>query len=136
MDNNIQRELLQEFINNPKQKDLTKEQYNNSIPSSVAACEDNFNIYVKAENSLIKEARFEGAGCAISFGSTEALLRVIEGKTINQVKEILNKYELLIEGKIDKINIEELDVFQIVQTHLSRRKCARAPIGAIKKAIE
>lgn len=136
MENNRQRDLLQEFVNKPKQMCLTDEQSKKTFESTVAACEDIYHIYIEKDNNIVIKARFEGNGCAVSFGSVEALLRVIENKTTDEVKDILNKYELLIDGEIKETKIEELDVFQIVQSHVSRKKCARAPIGAIRKAIK
>lgn len=135
MDNIKQRKLLQEFINEPKHKGLTEEQRNNSFKSSVAACEDIFFIHLEIENNFVKQAKFSGAGCAVSAGSVEATLRIIEGKTKEQVTTILDKFEKLIDGEIKTTGVEELDVFSIVQSHVSRKKCARAPIEAIRKAI-
>lgn len=135
MDNNRQRDLLQEFINKPTQKGLTEEQILKSYDSTVASCEDLFKIYIEIVDEKISIARFSGEGCAVSMGAVEAVLRVVEGKEIKEVNKILNDFESLIDNKLSEINIEELDVFSIVQTHLSRRKCARAPIEAIRKAI-
>ncbi len=135
MDNTKQRDLLQEFVNQPKHKGLTEEQKNNSFETSVAACEDIFFIHLNMSEDKVVEAKFEGAGCAVSAGAVEATLRSIEGKTVQEVKTILDKYEKLIDGDVNSTGVDELDVFGIVQTHVSRKKCARAPIEAIRKAI-
>lgn len=136
MDNNRQRDLLQEFVNNPVQRGLNDSQLKESFESTVAACEDQFNIYVEVKDDKVSVARWEGAGCAISAGATEAILRAIEGKTTKEVEQMLSAFEKLISGEIKESNIEELDVFEIIQSHVSRKKCALAPIGAIRKAIK
>lgn len=136
MDNLDQRELLQDLVNNPRQFGLTDDEVEKSEMSTVAACEDLFNIYIEVEKNKVVKAVFNGEGCAISFGATEAILRTIEGKTIKEVENILNNYELFINGKLESTNISELDVFEIVNSHVSRRKCAMAPIETIRKVIK
>lgn len=136
METNKQRDLLQDLIANPKHKGLTVEERNRSYESTVAACEDLFHIYINVDNGIVKEAKFEGDGCSISKGSVEAVLRTIEGKTTKEVEDILNTYNNFIDDEINETDFEILNVFEIVHTHLSRRKCAKAPIGAIRKAIK
>ncbi len=136
MENNKNRDLFYEFINSPKQRGITNEELKNSIDVIVSSCDDQYKIYVEIVEDVVIKAKFEGEGCAISFASVEALLRIVVGKKKNEIKEILDKYESFIDDKIESMNIKELNVFSIVQLHVSRRKCAKAPINAIRKAIK
>lgn len=136
MEINKQRELLQELISSPKHKGLNDNERNKAHKTTVAACEDLFNIYIDIENEVIKEAKYDGEGCSISTASIEAVLRTIKGKNTKEVNDILNSYDEFIDGNIKETNYEILNVFEIVQTHLSRKKCAKAPIETIRKAIK
>ena len=129
------RETLQRYAHKPKQKGLTDFQLSKSFLTEVEQCDDRFNIYIQKKNDIIEVARFDGAGCAVSLGSTEALLSVIEGKSVNEVNNIIYLYERFLNNESNDIN-EELKVFEIVHTHKSRTKCAMAPIEAIKKGIK
>lgn len=135
MTHSLTRNQLQKYVHNPTQKGLTTKQLEKSIPTSVDSCDDNFNIYIEIKDSVVEVARFDGAGCAISSGSVEAILQLIEGKNIKEISDIINIYNKFLLGEINSID-PRLEVFKIVQSHISRRKCAMAPIGAIRKAIE
>ncbi len=128
------RDQFQKYVSNPKQKGLTNEQISNSLDSSVAGCEDHFKIFINKNKNKVEIARWEGKGCAISIGSTEALLNFIEGKEISEINNIINKYEKFINGEIETID-PELAVFKIIQTHVSRKKCALVAVSPIRKAL-
>ncbi len=128
------RENLQRFVNNPKNKGLTKDQLSKSLESSVAGCSDEFKIYIEVDDDKIIFARWDGQGCAIAAGSTEALLNLIEGKKINEVNNIIDLYEKFINGS--DVNVDKsLQVFEIIKSHVSRKKCALASVEAIRKGI-
>lgn len=135
MNHSLVRNLLQTYAHNPKQKGLTTEQEPKSFISRVESCDDLFNIYIEKEQNIIKLARFEGNGCSISAAATELILKLIEGKKIQDSIDLLDNYEDYISGKKTAIN-EELKIFEIVLTHTSRKKCALAPLEAIRKGIK
>lgn len=51
-------------------------------------CGDRIKVYVKVEKNKIKDARFEGVGCAISMGSADLLMEYIIGKKVSEIKKI------------------------------------------------
>ncbi|NQX83181.1 MAG: iron-sulfur cluster assembly scaffold protein [Mycoplasmataceae bacterium] len=128
------REQLNIYVNSPKQRGLTEIQFKNSEFTKVDSCDDLFNIYIEIENKKINLARFQGNGCAISFASTEAILNLIEGKTIDDANNIIKMYEDFLFNKSNKIH-KNLSIFKIVRTHVSRRKCALASIEIVRKVI-
>lgn len=130
------RDQFHQYVNNPQKKGLTSDQLNKSKLTNVAGCDDLLNIYIKVENNKIEISRYDGNGCAISVAATEALLKLIEGKTLKEVGVIINLYTEFINGNGEVKDYPELEVFEIIQTHVSRKKCAMAPVNIIKKAIE
>lgn len=83
-------------------------------------CGDLIKIYMKVENDVIKDFKFEAEGCAISLASSSMLSEVIIGKNLNDV-----------------INLKNEDVFKLLNIQLSpiRIKCALLSLLAIKKAV-
>ncbi len=127
------RDLLQKSVSNPKQKGLTDIELENSKVARVDSCDDFFKLYVEIENDIVKRARFEGAGCAISVASTDVLLNLIENRNINEVSNIINIYEKFLNGEIDTTGYEILDHFKLVQSHKSRIKCAAVSLETLRK---
>ncbi len=130
------RDLLHQYATNPKHKGLTEEQKAKSVFANVDSCEDNFNIYIEKEGDIVKTARFDGTGCAISTASTDIILNIIEGKHIDEISNIINMYEDFLDGKIKTTNNELLDIFEIIQQHRSRRKCAVVALQTIREEIK
>ena len=90
----LYRELIIDRYKNP----LYKGQLN---PSDVSfeddnpLCGDRIRIDLRLnEEGIIKEALFDGHGCAISQASADLLLESIQGKPLEMVKE-LNKEDIL-----------------------------------------
>ena len=131
-----EKNILHQLAYNPKHKSpLSDDEKMNSASSSIDNCEDNFEIYLEIKNKKIIKSKFNGNGCAISSGATEALLKAIESKTIVNAKKIIDEFENFINGKINMID-GELNLFKIVQVHKSRIKCAAAPIKPLKEILE
>jgi nitrogen fixation NifU-like protein len=116
---NIYREELMEIYKNPKHRG------NLDSPSAKTfaenpICGDEIQLQLKIEKGIIKKARFEGAACAVSIISSEKLLSFIEGKTIQEAKNLTQK-DLL---KILDINVS-----------MSRLRCATLVLTALKEAL-
>ena len=59
------------------------------------------------------------------------------GKTVEEVRKIINNYEkMLNEEEYDENILEELNVYDEVYKQPSRKRCALLPFEAIKKAIK
>lgn len=56
------------------------------------SCIDDLTIYLKIENDVIKDAFFNGVGCAISTASTDILCDIIKGKSEKDALEIIENY--------------------------------------------
>jgi nitrogen fixation NifU-like protein len=91
-------------------------------------CGDKVNIYLDIEEDKIEDISFQGSGCAISKASASLMTSSLKGKSIEEAKELFEKFRELITGKDDdELNIEELGklaVFTGVKEFPSRVKCA------------
>lgn len=85
-----------------------------------ASCGDLIEINLKLDGSVIAEARFKGAGCALSIAASSMLTEEIKGKDISEVIKLDEKFmrDLL------KIDVSSL-----------RMKCILLPLRAVKRAL-
>lgn len=83
-----------------------------------ALCGDKIKIWLKVDQGIITDAKFEGSGCAISVAATDILMDMIKGKKITDVQQMSG-------AEIEKeIGIELSSI---------RKRCAYIGLEAIKK---
>ncbi len=130
------RDLLQKSVSSPKQKGLTETERRQAFLSNVESCDDYFNVYINVEDKVVKKARFEGNGCAISVASTDVFLNLIEDKQIEEVSNIIDIYSRFLNGDLETTGYEILDHFKLVQEHRSRIKCASVILEKLREEIK
>ena len=54
-------------------------------------CGDQLKIYLKIENNIVTDAKFQTFGCGSAVASSSILTEMIIGKTLEEVKKITNK---------------------------------------------
>ena len=114
------REVIVERYKNPAYRgsldpaDITFEDEN-------PLCGDHIKIDLRVDdNGIVKEAAFDGHGCAISQASADMLLESVIGKSIEDIK------------KLNKENILELLGIELGPVRL---KCALLPLKIIKAGV-
>lgn len=55
------------------------------------ACGDSLKIYLKIDNGIVTDAKFQTFGCGSAVASSSILTEMIIGKTVDEVKKITNK---------------------------------------------
>ena len=84
------------------------------------SCGDIMKLYLKIENNVIKDAKFETFGCAAAIVSSSIATEMIKGKTVEEALNLNNKDI-----------IDELGGLPAQKIH-----CSVLAEEAIKKAIE
>ncbi len=92
-------------------------------------CGDKFTIYLRLEGDVIEQASFEGFGCAISKASTAVLIKQIEGKTLLEIKLIVELFYELVNESSDQspeslTTDENLLAFAAAREFPERKTCA------------
>ena len=88
--------------------------------SYTGLCGDSMRIYLKVENGVISDAKFQAIGCAGAFASGAALSEMIKGKTLKEAEKI-TEWDV----------IKDLGELPGPKLH-----CARLAVDALRKSIE
>jgi nitrogen fixation NifU-like protein len=59
-------------------------------------CGDKLKLYVKMEGDIVKDASFQGSGCAISTASASLMTESLKGKTRDEALKLLDKFHDLL----------------------------------------
>ena len=137
MDNNIRREIILDNYQEPVNKGLIEDDSYLKVNVNSESCIDNLDFMIKIENNIIKDIRFDGEACAISTSATSIMIQKLIGKTVDEVKNILENYKNMIHEKsYDKEIIGELIVYDEIGKQPNRINCALLPVNAVEKILE
>ena len=104
-------------------------------------CGDNVEIFTNIKNDINDEICFQGAGCAISIASASILTKVLNKKSVQDSKNILENFIKMVENKafnFDLLNNEEktlLMTFSELQKFPMRSKCATMSWSTFNAAL-
>jgi nitrogen fixation NifU-like protein len=90
----------------------------------------------KIEDGKIVDIRFDGEACAISTSATSIMIKLLIGKTKEEIINILDNYEKMIDNKeYDSSVLEELNVYDEIYKQPNRRTCALLPFKHLREII-
>ena len=99
-------------------------------------CGDRLKLYLKVENDVVKEASFEGAGCAISTASASLRTESLKGKTREEALRLIDKFHTLLTTDTPASkDLGKLVVFCGVRDYPARVKCATLAWHTLKSAL-
>lgn len=137
MDSNVRREIILDNYQNPMNKGLVSDDSYLRQNTNNDSCIDNIDMMMKVENNIVKDIVFDGEACAISTSATSIMIRSLIGKSVDDVKNILNNYKNMInEEPYDKDLLGELNVYDEIYKQPNRKTCALLPSNAIEKMLE
>ena len=124
MDPNLKRSIILDNYQDARNRGIPTESGYVKINSNNDSCIDNIDIYVKLNNDLIEDIKFEGEACVIAISSTSILSELLIGKRIDEVNNILRNYYNMIEEKeYDKDLLGECCVYDDIYKQPSRKTC-------------
>ena len=91
-----------------------------AVDSYTGLCGDSMKIYLKVEDNVIKNAKFQAIGCAGAFASGSALTEMVKGKTLKEAEKIT-----------EQDVVKDLEEIPGPKLH-----CARLAVDALRKSIE
>ena len=102
-------------------------------------CGDRLTMYVNLDGDRIREARFEGSGCAISVASASMLTEAVKGKQLTEVKELFDKMHALLtqqDASVDAGKLGKLAALSGVREFPARVKCASLCWHTLNAALD
>lgn len=137
------RELYQQVIldHNKNPKNFGKiEPHNHQAQGDNPLCGDHLDVYLFIEGDTVTNISFEGNGCAIAKASASLMTTMVKGKSVQQTRELLKKFQKLVMTEVDEaeaVGLGKLAVFAGVREFPVRIKCAtlawHTAIAAIDK---
>lgn len=92
------------------------------------SCGDEITLELQVEEGIVKDAAFTGAGCAISQASTDIMIDLMRGKTVEEAKALTEKFMAMIKREItDEDELEDLEeaiALKNISNMPARVKCA------------
>ena len=104
--------------------------------TSISTCIDNLDLYININNNIIEDVSFEGEACVISTSSTNILINLIKGKSVDEAINIIDNYRNMInEKEYDENIIGEGIVYSDIYKEPARIKCAILSWDGIYKEL-
>ncbi|HZO88655.1 MAG TPA: SUF system NifU family Fe-S cluster assembly protein [Chthonomonadaceae bacterium] len=135
------RDLYQEVIldHNKRPRNFGKlEEANRQAEGYNPLCGDQVKVYIKLEDGVIKDVRFEASGCAISKASASMMTAALKGKTEAEAEALFQEFHDLVTGEseADPETLGKLAVFAGVREFPARVKCASLAWHTLHAALE
>ncbi len=100
-------------------------------------CGDHISVYLEIADGIVKDAAFEGAGCAISMASASLMTEHMKGASEDEAERLFQCFHRLmtVEGEVEMDGLERLAVLSGVREFPVRVKCATLPWHTLKAAL-
>lgn len=135
------RDLYQEMIldHSKRPRNFRKlEDANRTAVGHNPLCGDKLAVYLDVEDGVVKEATFQGAGCAISTASASMMTEAVKGKRVEEAEALFGKFQEMLTTPSDEElgeSLGKLDVFNGVREFPARVKCATLAWHTIHAAL-
>ena len=102
-------------------------------------CGDKIRLYLKVDNGVIGEVKFEGSGCAISTASASLMTEMLKGQTMDQAEALFELFHSMVTGPLEPAGtngkLGKLAVFAGVKAYPARVKCATLAWHTLRNAL-
>ena len=133
--------LYQDLIldhNRAPQNFRPMEDANRRVEGINPLCGDRLTVWLRMEDGVIKDAAFQGSGCAISKASASLMTSAVKGKTREEAEALFERFRRLVTGSMEQAEAESLGklaAFSGVSEFPIRVKCASLSWHAMKAAL-
>ncbi len=133
--------LYQDLIldhNRAPQNFRRMENANRRVEGINPLCGDRLTVWLRMEDGVIKDAAFQGSGCAISKASASLMTSAVKGKTREEAEALFERFRRLVTGSMEQAEAESLGklvVFSGLSEFPIRVKCASLSWHALKAAL-
>ena len=137
MNSELKREIIFDNYKEPTNRGLVEDSSYLKTNTHSDSCIDNLDFMMKIEDGIIKDIRFDGEACAISTSCASIMIKSFIGKSVDEVKSILENYiNMINEKEYDSSLLGELNVYDEISKQPNRKNCALLPMHAVEKMLE
>ena len=100
-------------------------------------CGDRLTLYLTLDGDVIKDAAFQGTGCAISKASASLMTDAVKGKRVSEARELFEQFHGMITSDPGSpvADLGKLSVLAGVRDFPTRVKCASLAWHTMKAAV-
>ena len=103
-------------------------------------CGDRITVYLVVDGDMIKEAAFEGAGCAISTAAASMMTDAVKGKSLAEATALFERFREMVTTLDDRdetieASLGKLGAFAGVRHYPARVKCATLAWHTLRAAM-
>ncbi len=135
MDSETKKAIIMEHYTNPLNRKTINDPRYIKINSNSETCIDNLDIFVLIKNNIIEDICFNGEACAISTSAASIMTRLLKGKSIKEVRELIKEYYEMIETGNTYDNLDEAIAYSDIYKQANRKGCATIPWIGLEKAL-
>ena len=136
------RELYQEVIldhNKRPRHFRALEDANRHADGYNPLCGDKLTLFLRVEGDVVRDAGFQGSGCAISKASASMMTDAIIGRTLGEIDALFAGFRRMVTADLDTPDDTEglgkLAVFAGVREFPARVKCATLAWHTLQAAL-
>jgi nitrogen fixation NifU-like protein len=138
------RDLYQEVIldhNRQPRNFRCPEHANREARGDNPLCGDKVTVYLTIEDGIVKDAAFQGRGCAISVASASLMTDMVKGKTEAAARDLFKRFHELVTDQCghdhadDEADLDKLTVLAGVREYPMRVKCATLSWHTLNAAL-
>ncbi|MCL1473608.1 Fe-S cluster assembly sulfur transfer protein SufU [Argonema antarcticum] len=134
----LYQQVILEHYKKPKHKGQTNPVHRYQKGHN-PSCGDTIELTLQLNDAgdTIVDAKFQGEGCAISMASADLMAEALQGKTIKEALEMVERFQGMMKGETEFPKEQrKLNVMQGVSQFPVRIKCANLTWHALKAALE
>ena len=137
LDEETRKAIIMEHYQNPINRNIIEDNNYIKVNSNSETCIDNIDLYILFEDDKIKDLHFHGEACAISTAASSIMIKLLIGKTIPEVRELIkNYYNMVNEKEYNREILEEANCYEDIYKQKNRIGCATIPWKGIEKALD
>jgi nitrogen fixation protein NifU and related proteins len=96
----LYKEVILDHYKNPRNK-RPLDGATVSLHRTNPLCGDEITIHAVVDDGRVKAVAFEGQGCSISQASASMLTESVDGKSVDDARDMAGEFRSMMEGKVD-----------------------------------
>ncbi len=135
MDSETKKEIIMEHYMHPLNRDTIEDSNYIKVNTNSETCIDNIDVYVLIKNDILEDIHFDGEACAISTSAASIMTKLLKGKSVREIRDLIKDYYDMIETGNTYDNLNEALVYSDIYKQQNRKGCATIPWRGIEKAL-